>query len=61
MEMSGIFLAAFAIFAVTDWIAVSNRQTRLEYVAKPATLAALLVYAANGSAASPWLIAAMSI
>lgn len=59
--MSGIFLVAFAIFAVTDWVAVSNRQTRLEYVAKPATLTALLLYAANGSAASPWLIGALAL
>jgi uncharacterized membrane protein YhhN len=57
--MSGIFLVAFAIFAVTDWIAVSNKQSRLEYVAKPATLAALLMYAANGHDASPWLMAAL--
>jgi uncharacterized membrane protein YhhN len=58
--MSGICLVAFAVFAVTDWIAVSNKQTRLEYLAKPATLAALLLYAANGSA-SPWLIAALAL
>jgi uncharacterized membrane protein YhhN len=59
--MSGVFLVAFAIFAITDWIAVSNKQTRLEYVAKPATLAALLLYAANGPSASPWLIAALAL
>jgi len=57
--MSGIWLLAFAVFAITDWVAVSNKQKRLEYVAKPATLTALLLYAANGSAASPWLIAAL--
>jgi alkenylglycerophosphocholine/alkenylglycerophosphoethanolamine hydrolase len=59
--MSGIWLVAFAVFAVIDWIAVSNEQKRLEYVAKPAALAALLLYAANGAAASPWLIAALAL
>jgi uncharacterized membrane protein YhhN len=59
--MSTICLAAFAAFAIIDWIAVSNKHTRLEYVAKPATLAALILYAANGSAASPWLIAALAL
>jgi uncharacterized membrane protein YhhN len=59
--MSTIFLAAFAAFAIIDWIAVSKKHTRLEYFAKPATLAALILYAANGSAASPWLIAALAL
>jgi uncharacterized membrane protein YhhN len=59
--MSGFFLMAFLIFAFADWVAVSNKQTRLEYVAKPAALAALLLYAANGSGASPWLIAALAL
>jgi uncharacterized membrane protein YhhN len=35
-----IFVAA--AFAVADWVAVAQRRKRLEYVAKPATLAALV-------------------
>jgi uncharacterized membrane protein YhhN len=54
-------LAAFALFAVTDWVAVARGATRLEYAAKPAALAALLVYACTGPAPSAWLLAALSL
>src|SRR5437016_14122422 len=52
-------LVAFGVFALLDWLAVSRRIRALEYVAKPATLLALLAYAAFGHA-SPWLVAALA-
>ena len=57
--MSSISLAAFVILAATDWLAVARGWKPLEYFAKPATLAALLVYAASGDAASVWLLLAL--
>jgi uncharacterized membrane protein YhhN len=53
-------LVAFLAFAVADWIAVARRWRALEYAAKPAALAALLVWAAAG-ARSPWLLAALAL
>ena len=58
--MARLFLAAFAVFAVVDWLAVARGAKRLEYVAKPAALAALVGYAASG-AASAWLMVALSL
>jgi len=52
-------LIGFVVFAVVDWVAVARRAKRVEYVAKPAALAALVTYAATGPAASPWLLAAL--
>jgi uncharacterized membrane protein YhhN len=52
-------LAAFG-FAVVDWYAVAEDRRLLEYVAKPATLGLLLLYAASGSDASWYLIAALA-
>ena len=64
---AGILLAAAAVAAVMDWYAVARGRTRLEYLAKPATLLALLAVAAviePGSAAAagqrPWWIAALA-
>jgi len=57
--MDAVALAAFGVFALLDWLAVSRRIRALEYVAKPATLLALLAYAAFGHA-SPWLVAALA-
>src|SRR5215510_10340558 len=51
---------AFVGFAIANWIAVSDKQTSLEYLAKPAALAALLLYALTGHHPSPWLIAALT-
>lgn len=53
-------LVAFAVFAIADWIAVARSDTQLEYLTKPAALAALLLYAAMGSEPSPWLIMALA-
>ena len=46
--MQAVALVAFGVFAVLDWLAVSRSVRSLEYVAKPATLLALLVYAGSG-------------
>jgi len=58
VSVSGALFGAFCIFAVLDWIAVGQQVKPLEYFAKPAALAALLVWAACGTP-SPWLIAAL--
>ena len=52
-------LAAFWIAAGLDWLAAARDLRRLEYVAKPATLAILLAWAASRPDASPWLVAAL--
>ena len=52
-------LAAFWIFAVLDWIAVARQIKPLEYLAKPATLLALIAWAALHPQASPWLLVAL--
>ncbi len=58
--MSVISFLAFFAFAIADWIAVSNERTHIEYIVKPAALAALLVYALTGHHPSAWLIAALA-
>jgi uncharacterized membrane protein YhhN len=55
-----VFLVAFATFAVINWFAVAIASRRLEYVAKPAALVALLAYAATGERQSAWLMAALT-
>src|SRR5438067_2095120 len=57
--MEAIALVAFGVFALLDWLAVSRSVRPVEYVAKPATLLALLVYAGCGHP-SPWLVAALA-
>jgi uncharacterized membrane protein YhhN len=57
--MAALCLIAAIAFALLDWIAVAQEQRLLEYVAKPATLAFLLLYAALGADASWVLIAAL--
>jgi uncharacterized membrane protein YhhN len=59
--METISLLAFFVFAGLDWYAVSLPTRTLEYVAKPAALAALIVFASTGPAASPLLIAALCL
>ncbi len=59
--MAGLALIGFLLFAVADWIAVGQERRRLEYIAKPAALAALLIYAASGPAPSVWLISALAL
>jgi len=56
----GVALTAFVVLALTDWVAVARRWKPLEYFAKPATLTALLVYAASGPGPSVWLLIALA-
>jgi uncharacterized membrane protein YhhN len=53
-------LLAFAALAPLDWIAVARHRRALEYVAKPAALAVLLLWAATGSHPSGLLLAALA-
>lgn len=57
--MTTVFLVTFATFAILDWVAVATRWKRLEYLAKPAALTALIGYAATGAHAYPWLLIAL--
>jgi uncharacterized membrane protein YhhN len=57
MEM--LYLGLFAVAAVVDWIAVARGNKVLEYVAKPATLAFLALFANSLAGASHALIAAL--
>lgn len=59
--LDSIALLAFLLLAAADWVAVAQDRRPLEHVAKPAALAALLVYAAGSPAPSPWLIAALAL
>jgi uncharacterized membrane protein YhhN len=52
-------LATFVVFALADWVAVVRVSKPLEYVAKPAALAALVVYAAADPNPQRWLVAAL--
>jgi alkenylglycerophosphocholine hydrolase len=53
-------LLCFWAFALLDWIAVARGWKPLEYLAKPATLLALLAWVASAPQASPWLLAALA-
>ncbi len=57
--MAILSLLAFLGLAIADWIAVSQESRTLEYVAKPAALAALLIYAATGAHCSVALLTAL--
>lgn len=58
--MQTVSLIVFLACALADWVAVAQQHTRLEYVAKPATLAALLLFATTGTHPSGWLVAALT-
>ena len=58
---STIPFVAFAVFAVANWMAVARGDKPLEYLTKPAALAALIIWAATGTDATPWLIAAPAL
>jgi len=55
-------LVAAALVAALDWVAVDQRFFRIEYVAKPLTLALLVAAAATGTlgAPGPWVVAALA-
>jgi len=64
--VNGSAIAAFVVaggFAVANWVAKARADRRLEYVAKPATLVALVVAAAaldpNDEAQRWWFVAAL--
>jgi uncharacterized membrane protein YhhN len=57
--MSSLVFLAFVVAAVVDWIAVAQEHKELEWIAKPAALAMLLLWAALGTAPSSALIAAL--
>jgi uncharacterized membrane protein YhhN len=59
--MAHVCLIAAIAFAVADWVAVARRWQLLEYVAKPAALGCLLLYAALGAHTSWYLIAALAL
>ena len=59
--MSTLILIAALACAALDWVAVAQRHQLLEYVAKPATLGLLVLYAALGPHASWYLIAALTL
>ena len=59
--MATLCLIAAIVCAVTDWVAVAQQRRLLEYLAKPAALGALLLYAALGPHASWVLIAALTL
>jgi len=59
--MATLCLIAAVVCAVTDWIAVAQARRLLEYLAKPAALGFLLLYAALAPHASWYLIAALAL
>ena len=59
--MPNFLLAGCLLFAVTDWLAVARGWRAVEYLAKPATLALLLLYAASAPNPAWWLIAALTL
>jgi uncharacterized membrane protein YhhN len=59
--LATLCLIAAAVCAVVDWIAVAQQRRMIEYLAKPATLGFLLLYAALGPQASWLLIAALTL
>ena len=61
--LAWLFLAFSAVAAVIDWWAVARSNRRLEYIAKPATLAGLIVVALtlepDVEAMRAWFVAAL--
>jgi len=57
--MSACCVIVFVLAAVADWVAVTRGRTAVEYVAKPAALAALIGYAATAAHPSGGLVIAL--
>jgi alkenylglycerophosphocholine/alkenylglycerophosphoethanolamine hydrolase len=57
--MVALSFLTFIAFAGLDWWAVAQQRITVVYVAKPATLAALLIYAATGPQCSVALLTAL--
>jgi uncharacterized membrane protein YhhN len=60
MDMTGLPLLAGLLTAAVDWRAVATGRKDLEYIAKPAALALLVIYASMADAPSPLLITALA-
>jgi uncharacterized membrane protein YhhN len=58
-DMATLSFLVFVASAALDWWAVAQQRATVEYVAKPATLAALLIYAATGPHCSIALLTAL--
>ncbi|MBX3026538.1 lysoplasmalogenase [bacterium] len=58
--LADLIFLAFVAAAVVDWIAVAQQHQALEWIAKPAALALLLLWAAMGDAPSWALLAALA-
>lgn len=59
--MATLCLIAAVVVAVIDWIAVAQERQQLEYLAKPAALGLLLLYATLAPHPSGYLIAALAL
>lgn len=59
--LSALCLIAAIGFAIVDWVAVAQERRLLEYVAKPATLVFLVLFAAFGAHVSWYLLAALML
>lgn len=57
--MTYICLALFALFALANWLAAYSANSRLEHTAKPAAMAALILFAAAVGPLPPALLAAL--
>jgi uncharacterized membrane protein YhhN len=60
-RVAALCLIAALVCAGIDWIAVAQERRLLEYLAKPATLGFLLLYAALGPHVSWFLISALTL
>lgn len=58
--LADLVFLAFAVAAVIDWVAVAQGRQSLEWIAKPAALALLLLWAALGPATGWPLLAALA-
>lgn len=61
--VSAMLFGVFGVFAVADWVVVARGERSMEYVAKPATLVALIAAAATLDAAEStrhaWFLVAL--
>jgi len=57
--MSIVLLLAFLSVAGVDWWAVARKRAEVEYLAKPAALVSLILFALAGPSPSAWLVTAL--
>lgn len=58
--MTALLLLAFLAAAAVDWWAVTSEQQNVEYIAKPAALAILVIYASAAAQSPPLLVTALA-